>query len=309
MGEGERNSASGSFDVTAFEVIAPPSDSGIPSFYTKYIEAGGYPIVGSPRVSDFALKEAAFIVSEMLAHRPEIGRAMAASGSRLCILAASEFTTDLPEFAELETPRGYASIPAKDYWDSRARGTGGSEEDPYCSCGEENLLGYPGDPYAAENILIHEFAHNMHLRGLVRIDATFDARLKESYDRAMAGGLWRGKYSSVNHHEYFAEGIQSWCGTNRENDHDHNHVNTREELREYDPALADLCREVLGDKCFEYTKPTTRLAGHLAGYDPSRAPTFAWPARLDRARQIIREKAEARSRSARDSAASGPQDG
>ena len=49
--------------------------------------------------------------------------------------------------------------------------------DPYCSCGEENLLAYPGDPYAAENILIHEFAHNIHLRGMVNVDATFDTRL------------------------------------------------------------------------------------------------------------------------------------
>jgi len=51
---------------------------------------------------------------------------------------------------------------------------GGSKTDPYCSCGEENLLGFAGDPYAAENILIHEFAHNIHLRGMVNVDATFD---------------------------------------------------------------------------------------------------------------------------------------
>ena len=34
----------------------------------------------------------------------------------------------------------------------------------------------------------------------------------------------------MNHHEYFAEGVQSWFDNNRENDHDHNHVNTRAEL-------------------------------------------------------------------------------
>ena len=43
----------------------------------------------------------------------------------------------------------------------------------------------------------------------------------------MEEGLWKGKYASVNHHEYFAEGVQSWFDNNRENDHDHNHVNTR----------------------------------------------------------------------------------
>jgi hypothetical protein len=59
------------------------------------------------------------------------------------------------------------------------------------------------------------------------VDATFDRRVKASYDAAMKAGLWKGKYASVNHHEYFAEGVQSWFDNNREDDHDHNHVNTR----------------------------------------------------------------------------------
>lgn len=115
---------------------------------------------------------------------------------------------------------------------------GGSETDAYCTCGEENLLSYRGDPYLTENILIHEFAHNIHLRGLVNVDPTFDPRLQAAYQKAMSAGLWKGKYASVNHHEYFAEGVQSWFDNNREDDHDHNHVDTREELLDYDPELA-----------------------------------------------------------------------
>ena len=188
----------------------------------------------------------------------------------------------------------------KDYWDARARGTGGSADDPLCSCGEENLLAYPGDPYAAESILIHEFAHNIHLRGMVNVDPTFDARVKETYQAAMKAGLWKGKYAGVNPHEYFAEGVQSWFDNNRVNDHDHNHVNTRTLLLEYDPGLAALCREVFGDTELKYTKPATRLRDHLAGYDPSTAPRFTWPARLDKARAEIRKAAEERSRTAED---------
>ncbi|MEN8802946.1 MAG: hypothetical protein ABF297_13325, partial [Thiogranum sp.] len=90
-----------------------------------------------------------------------------------------------------------------------------------CTCGEENLLGYPGDPYADENILIHEFAHNIHLRGMANIDPTFDTRLQKAYEKAMAAGLWKNKYAATNRFEYFAEGVQSWFGNNRENDHDH----------------------------------------------------------------------------------------
>ncbi len=282
-------------DAPKYEVIAPPAEAKVPAFYTKFISANGYPVSASDHVNDYALKEAAYLINQMMAHRPDVRDAMIASGSRLCILAHDEFTTDLPEFAKLGLPRGYGSLSAKDYWDARARGTGGSERDPFCSCGEENLLGYPGDPYETECILIHEFAHNIHLRGMVRVDPTFDGRVKKAYEQAKEQGLWKGKYASVNHHEYFAEGVQSWFDNNRENDHDHNHVNTRAELLEYDSGLAALCKEVFGETKLTYTKPATRLTDHLAGYDPTKAPKFVWPERLKAAKEEIHRQAKARS--------------
>ena len=39
--------------------------------YKKYVSAQGYPIVASEKVNDFALKEAAYLVSMMLNRRPE----------------------------------------------------------------------------------------------------------------------------------------------------------------------------------------------------------------------------------------------
>ena len=145
-----------------------------------------------------------------------------------------------------------------------------------------------------ESILIHEFAHNIHLRGLVNVDATFDRRVKAAYKAAMAKGLWKKKYASVNHHEYFAEGVQSWFDNNRKPDHDHNHVDTREELIAYDPGLAALCKEVFGETKIKYTKPQTRLHGHLEGYDPANAPEFKWPERLVRAHKMIQEEVKRR---------------
>ena len=267
------------------EITAPPAKLGVPAFYKKFTEASGYPIVASGTVNDYALREAAYLTEMMLAKIPKVRDAMIENGSRLSVIAWNEFTTDLPEFAHLEP---------KDFWDARARGTGGSETDPYCSCGEENLLGYPGDPYSKESILIHELAHNIHLRGVVRIDPSFDDRLRKTYDAAMAKGLWKGKYASVNDREYFAEGVQSWFDNNREDDHDHNHVNTRTELKEYDPGLAEICREVFGETVLKYTRPETRLTGHLAGYNPATAPTFVWPERLKEQKAKIRAEAEAR---------------
>jgi hypothetical protein len=270
--------------------FAPKEKNNAPDFYTQRIEAGGFPIVASATVNPYALKEAAYLVDQMLIKRDDVRQAMIKSGARLCIIAYDEYTTDLPEFARFSKGKDrYPGVSAKDYWDARARGTGGSIVDPYCTCGEENLLGYPGDPYHEENIFIHEFAHNIHLRGMTNVDASFDDRLKKSYKKAMAAGLWKDKYAATNHYEYFAEGVQSWFGNNRENDHDHNHVNTRAELIEYDPGLAAFCREVFKDTELTYTKPTTRLTDHLKGYDPTKAPEFKWPARLTKAKAAIRQ--------------------
>ena len=167
---------------------------GVPAFYTQQTTANGFPIVASAKVNPFALKEAAYLVDLLLAKRPDVREAMIQSGSRLCVIAWNEFTTDQPEFARLaaEKQTEYPTLSGREFWDARARGLGGSETDPFCSCGEENLLCYPGDPYSAENILIHEFAHNIHLRGLNNVDATFDARLEATYAAAGKAGLWKG---------------------------------------------------------------------------------------------------------------------
>ena len=278
----------------------PQAKDGVPSFYTQRADAHGYPVVASANVNPYGLKEAVYLIDMLLAKRPDVRAAMIKSGSRMCLIAHNEFTTDQPEFARLgEKPHSdFPKFTGREYYDARARGLGGSQTDPFCSCAEENLLGYPGDPYEKENILIHEFAHNIHLRGMMNVDPTFDARVERAYADAMQAGLWKGKYASVNHHEYFAEGVQSWFDNNRINDTDHNHVHLRSQLIEYDPGLAALCREVFGDTELRYTKPATRLTGHLAGYDPGQAPKFEWPDRLANIKAEIRAKAEARSRHA-----------
>lgn len=274
----------------------PQGTNGVPAFYTQHISAGGFPIVASAKVNPYALKEAAHLVNMMLAKRPDVREAMIKSGARMCIMAHDEYTTDLPEFQRMA--KGEKSevpgVSAKDFWDARARGLGGSEHDPLCTVAEENVLAFKGDPYEKENILIHEFAHNLHLRGMLNVDPTFDQRLRETYEAAMKAGLWKGKYASVNSREYFAEGVQSWFDDNRVNDHDHNHVHLRSQLIEYDPGLAALCREVFGDTELKYTKPTTRLVDHMAGYDPAQSPTFEWPERLAKVKTAIRDLAQNR---------------
>jgi hypothetical protein len=90
--------------------------------------------------------------------------------------------------------------------------------------------------------------------GMNNMDPTFDDCLEKTYDDALGKGFWTGNYASVNHHEYFDEGVQSWFDDNRVDDR--NHVHTRSQLE---------------------------------GYDPSKARTFAWPDRLIEAKRLIRE--------------------
>jgi cyclophilin family peptidyl-prolyl cis-trans isomerase len=235
-------------------------------FYQKYASVGSLPIVGSTNATDFALREAVYIVEHMLAGRDDIIGALAERRAKVVVMAHNEYTTDLPEQRDMEP---------KVYWDSRARGMGGRT----CSCAEENLLCYPGDPYAKENIFIHEFAHVIHGVAMRKLDPSFDKRLETAYADAMKRGLWRDTYASVDAGEYWAESVQDWFDNNRRNDSLHNSVSTRAELKSYDPAVARLCAEVFGENPWRYKKPMDRDAAgraHLGGFDPAKSPRFHW---------------------------------
>ena len=243
------------------------------AFYEKHVDLRGFPILGSAKVSDHALLEAAWIIEYMLEGRPDVLDTLVKARVRCCVMAHDEVTTDVPEHRTLE--------PGK-WWDRRARGLGPSVERPCISCAEENLLGFPGNPYGSENILVHEFAHAIDLMGLRRIDKSFEKRLAATYRAARKEGLWKGLYADENKEEYWAEGVQSWFDTNRPPDKIHNHVDTRAELEVHDPRLATLIGETLGRSAWRYVKPAERKErGHLADYDPSKAPRFAWPKGLE----------------------------
>ena len=244
---------------------------GLAEFYQQAVVVEGFPIVASEKVSSVALREAEWVVRGMLGERKDILRALAKSKTRMSVMAVEERTHDVPEHSDLE--------PAS-YWNHRARGLGATKQRPSVSCGEENLLCCPGDPYSAESITVHEFSHAVHEMGLAIVDPGFDGRLEKVYRGAVVAGLWKGTYAATNHREYFAEAVQSWFGTNRQDDALHNHVNTREELIKYDPAVAKLCAEVFGKKNpWSYVRPddASRVGkGHLKGLDRKMLPKFAW---------------------------------
>ena len=242
----------------------PPTSLGLDPFYKKWLDADGLPIVASERVPDAALAEARRLLLKMCEKRRDCFDAIRTSPARIrvAILAESELTTDIPEYRDL-TP--------KDYWDRRARGLGATTERPAVSGAEENLLAYPSDRYRGESIFIHEFAHTFAQFGAATREPGFGEKLKAAYDDAMKKGLWKGTYAAENADEYWAEGVQSWFDANLEGTAPgldaaaprktknpiHNDVDTRDELKRYDPALAALIGSVMPDDEWRYAPPTT----------------------------------------------------
>ena len=81
--------------------------------------------------------------------------------------------------------------------------------------------------------------------GITPVDPTFNDRLQRSLDNAIEQGRWLNTYAATNIWEYWAEGVQSWFDVNaevesNEGDGKHNRVNTREELKIYDPGLYEI---------------------------------------------------------------------
>lgn len=213
-------------------------------FYQKHIDYKGYPILASAKVSDAALIEARYLISQMLADRDDILQALLKSKCRFTIMAPTEMTTDVPEQRHMKND-------PKINWDTRARGLGGR----ITSCGEENLLNLKGDRYRNENILIHEFAHCIHNFGLRTVDPKFDPRLRAIYKRSLDKGLWKDTYAASNAGEFWAEGVQSYFDCNNPpNKGVHNDINTREKLKKYDPELFELIDEVFKQSKYRYVR-------------------------------------------------------
>ncbi len=214
---------------------------GVDRFYQKHVEADGIPVIGSEKVEDRALLAAKEVVEEMLGYRDDLLAAMRMRGAYVGIMSRDEVTTDIPEHRHL------ADDPAVD-WNQRARGLGGTPANPITTAGEENLLCLVADRYRGENILVHEFAHAIHLIGIDLAEPGFDDELRQLYEEAMAGDLWSDTYAATNRREYWAEGVQSWFDVNQDPQEGvHNHVDTRAELRDYDPALSALIERFMGD--------------------------------------------------------------
>ena len=221
-------------------ISTPPDSLNLDPWYKKYVDVNGIPLCSSWRCPDSALvagHNTLWAMTSMLSD--DVMNALRNAGTRVTMMGRYEGTTDVPEHA-------YLAADTTLNWDLRARGLGGDLEFPLTSCAEENVLGYQIDKYHAEDILIHEFAHSVHLVGIVQVDPDINDRLEKLLQNAIEKDLWWNTYRTTDIAEYFAEGVQDWFNVNAEMDHPdgkHNYVNTRDELKERDPGLWQLLSE------------------------------------------------------------------
>ena len=277
-------SAERRFEVTV--VHRWRAEHGLDPFYEKFRDAGGLPIVGSAQVTDEALDTAKRLMDELLADNPGVLAQLIAEDIRVAIMAAGSVVTELPEFGDL-----YEAFPGVD-WDTRTKG-GGLGPNPNnraIAVAEENLLCYDTDVFPYEDVSLHEIAHGVLNMGveLQPGGSEFRQRLERAYHDALSRGLWAYTYSAVDPDEYWAEGVTSWFDLNGLPGPLDNGINTRPELKAYDPTLAALVQEVFGNAAITSSchpradspgHPRYRIQGIVVG--PDTAPVqgigvWAW---------------------------------
>jgi hypothetical protein len=238
-------------------ISAPPAELKLDTFYKKYTDAFGIPVVSSHKVPDDALLVARDIINYMLLKRTDIRSALVKQGARLLIMAETEMETDLPERSNwkkptredrrltpgerdnYDKPGGIASMTDREYWNRRARGMGGT----ITSCAEENILGYAGTRYYGENILVHEFSHNI-MSAMRVADTAMLRRINTAYANAKEKGMYKGQYAINTVAEYWAEGTQWWFWSNYEFYDGDKRIQSPDDLKAYDPDLYALLDEV-----------------------------------------------------------------
>jgi hypothetical protein len=227
-----------------------PASLGLDAFYGKYCSVRGIPLVAASVVPDAAFKEAWNVLENMLTGvSGAVVQKIIANKIRIGIIGKNQGTTDMPEYRKLDElfpqPNGQS-------WNDRARGLGATVEIPLIAGAEENILCLPGDRYVGESILLHEFSHTVLNLGVEFTDAKFKGRLNTAY-QAVLGQKWTNTYADDTVEEYWAEGVQDYYNTNIESipsNGIHNEINTRAELKTYDPTLFGLIQEIFGTREF-----------------------------------------------------------
>ena len=233
-------------------VVAPTGDEANPQGCTVL----GIPLKASEEVPTDALDAQADRMFHMLEYRPDLVAAILETGVEGRVVAEDVRIDRIAEFDRL-----YDLYPGTD-WRRAGRGFPGTADIPFFAGAEENLLCYDEDFYGGEDHFVRTFALTIRRFGLDIVDPATASAIDRAYGQAIAAGLWENTLAEINRDEYWMEGSQSFFDANiednspdREPNSSHNHVNTRDELREYDPTLYAIAAAVYGETDWRPTCP------------------------------------------------------
>lgn len=160
------------------------------AFYKKSIHVQDILIATSDNVSDYALKESAYLFDKMMASiNPEVAQRIRDKKPLCLLIGATELTSDLPQY---KTDKTGAEL---DYYNWRRRGFLGSldidgRKQPVVVFAEEDVLEYP-DGMQDESILVHEFGHVVMFQGF---DEAQMKRVTQCFENAKQAGLYNDGY-------------------------------------------------------------------------------------------------------------------
>ncbi|WP_397334059.1 hypothetical protein [Paenibacillus macerans] len=205
-------------------------------FYARFTRTSSGILIKSSARVDLAVHEmASEMIDIMLSQRSEIAQKLAEYGASLAIYGLQEDAYDIPEH------RG-----GVDFLKYTVEGFGGMPSIPVTSVSEKNIRRYWEGPYQTkyknESILAHEFGHAIHLIGVNNLeDQSLARQFNDAYEHAVANKLWPDTYAISNYEEYFATLTAIWFNVMAESkdgtwDGVRGPVNTREELKAYDPV-------------------------------------------------------------------------
>lgn len=193
------------FDLEFDGPVSEAFPAGVPQdgFYSRFMEAGGYPTISPPGNHDIHLRAFCRTVRKLLDRRPDLVKALQASNSA-CHLASKQH-------------RGWGWSPFT------------------CSCYGE------GEAILREGaIVMHEFGHQFHMQGAEALEPDFRERLAAVFDAARRERLWIGDYGGSNMWENVAVCASWWIN---DMTHDEGGTRPRELLRRNDPRVFHLLSE------------------------------------------------------------------
>lgn len=215
-------------------IIAPPSDVQLNSYYTKYINCSGIPIIGNNDVHNQALVVGNETMEFMLQGMDNVRNKLIERGEYYILAPPGDKARDVPEFANQSWAINTGA------YSSNLRAAVSSSAGLLCMSWEDgNLDGH-------SNVFVHELAHMLDFSGFRLLESGFESELAAAYNNAMSQGLWTNTYAATNKEEYFAQCVQMYFEVgwpfvdDPAGDGNWNHIHTRAELEQYDPTIYNI---------------------------------------------------------------------